>query len=113
MASVGKSAEGRPAIELSGPADEGFGQNRAVIGVGHHHQSLTFCRKQDEVALVANILSTFHEDQGAGNVADGRSEPIRTAILRGLHLPARLRREKQPAFAAPGAANQQQEIAKV
>src|SRR5262245_41091353 len=64
-ASVGKRAEGRPAIELGCPPDQGFGYNRPVIGVGHHHQSLTFCRKQDQVALVANILSTFHEDQGA------------------------------------------------
>src|SRR6478752_306420 len=46
-----------------------------------------FAGERNETRLVADILPALHDDQRSPTVGDRGAEPIRTAILRGEHLP--------------------------
>ena len=46
-----------PAVSFRGAADQGFRQDRAIVGIGHHHHALAFAGKQDQIDLVAGILA--------------------------------------------------------
>ena len=105
--------ESRPVVEFGRPPDQGFDQNRAVVGIGHHHHALSLGRQQDQLGLIADILASFHKDERALGFADGGAEAIRTAIWPGQHLARRLGLEKQAALAPPGAANSKKKTGKI
>src|SRR3712207_9367521 len=100
-------------VDLTSTADKSIGERCAVVGIRHHDHPLSKQRKQKQECLIADVLTSFHEDQRLTVAADGGPQPIQTGWLADEHCLNSVLREQWSARALQGLGKRNQQLREI